>query len=67
MLMAMLAVLAIGLVGVSVALVRPFNQQVISLLIAGLFGPVVGLVGTVVGFYFGQISGSQKDAKASKP
>lgn len=61
LLMLLLAILAIGLVAVAVSLVRPFNTQAVSLLIAGIFGPVVGLVGTVVGFYFGQVSASSKD------
>ncbi len=60
-LMAVLSLLAIGLVVVAVCLVRPFNTQAVSLLIAGIFGPIVGLVGTVVGFYFGQVSASAKD------
>lgn len=61
LLMLLLAILAIGLVAVAVSLVRPFNTQTVSLLIAGIFGPVIGLVGTVVGFYFGQVSASAKD------
>lgn len=60
-LMILLALLAVGLVAVAVWLVRPFNLQTISLLIAGIFGPILGLVGTVVGFYFGQVSASAKD------
>ena len=60
-LMILLALLAIGLVTVAVWLVRPFNTQTVSLLIAGIFGPILALVGTVVGFYFGQVSASAKD------
>ena len=56
MLMILLAVLAAGMVSITVALVRPFDRETVGLLIAGVLGPVVGLVGTVVGFYFGQIS-----------
>jgi hypothetical protein len=56
LLMILLAALAAGMVIVTVALVRPFDRETIGLLIAGIFGPIVGLVGTVVGFYFGQIS-----------
>jgi hypothetical protein len=36
--------------------VRPFDRETVGLLLSGLLGPVVGLVGTVVGFYFGQQS-----------
>jgi hypothetical protein len=61
-LMILLALLAIGLVAVAVWLVRPFNMQAVSLLIAGIFGPILALVGTVVGFYFGQVSASARDA-----
>lgn len=60
-LMALLSLLAVGLVLVSVFLIRPFDRETVSLLIAGIFGPVVGLVGTVVGFYFGQQSVRQND------
>ena len=59
--MVLLSLLAIGLVAVAVALVRPFNTQTVSLLISGIFGPIIGLVGTVVGFYYGQVSASAKD------
>ncbi len=61
LLMVLLSLLAVGLVVVAVLLVRPFNTQTVSLLIAGIFGPIIGLVGTVVGFYFGQISASARD------
>jgi hypothetical protein len=66
-LMVLLSILALGLVAISVWLVRPFDRETVSLLIAGIFGPVVGLVGTVVGFYFGQISVSQWDANTAPP
>jgi hypothetical protein len=59
--MGLLSLLAIGLVVVTVCLVRPFTTQTVSLLIAGVFGPIIGLVGTVVGFYFGQESVSARD------
>jgi hypothetical protein len=65
LLMILLSLLAIGLVVVAVWLVRPFNTQTVSLLIAGIFGPIIGLVGTVVGFYFGQVSASAKDEGGS--
>lgn len=45
------------LVFVSVVMVRPFDREAVALLISGIFGPIIGIVGTVVGFYFGQISG----------
>lgn len=60
-LMVLLSLLATGFVAVSVALVRPFSTQTLSLLISGIFGPVIGLVGTVVGFYYGQVSAEEKD------
>jgi hypothetical protein len=65
-LMALLSVLAVGLVAITVWLVRPLDRETVSLLIAGIFGPIVGLVGTVVGFYFGQISVSQKNTDELK-
>jgi hypothetical protein len=40
----------------ALVLVRPFTTEVGGLLLSGLVGPVVGLVGSVVGFYFGQQS-----------
>jgi hypothetical protein len=64
-LMALLSILALGLVAISIWLVRPLDRETVSLLIAGIFGPIVGLVGTVVGFYFGQISVSQKSTDKS--
>ena len=54
LLMILLAVLSLCFVVVSVALVRPFDRETVGLLISGVFGPVIGIVGTVVGFYFGQ-------------
>jgi hypothetical protein len=70
-LMALLSLLAIALVTVTVWLVRPFDRETVGLLIAGVFGPIIGLVGTVVGFYFGQVSVSGKDegglSTASRP
>ncbi|HEY2638695.1 MAG TPA: hypothetical protein VGI66_02250 [Streptosporangiaceae bacterium] len=65
LLMGLLSLLAIGLVVVTVWFVRPFTMQAASLLIAGIFGPIIGLVGTVVGFYFGQESVSQRDESGS--
>lgn len=55
-LMTLLVALTLALVIVAVVLVRPFNTETLGLLISGLLGPIVGIVGTVVGFYFGQAS-----------
>jgi hypothetical protein len=38
-------------------MVRPFDRDLIALLLAGLLNPVVALVGTVLGFYFGEKAG----------
>jgi hypothetical protein len=56
MLMALLFLLALSLVLVAVLLVRPFDKEAIALLVSGIFGPIVAIVGTMVGFYFGQQS-----------
>ncbi|MGY1692004.1 hypothetical protein [Geodermatophilus sp. SYSU D01105] len=55
-LLGVLFVVIATILGAALALVRPFNTEVLGLLLSGLLGPVVGLVGTVVGFYFGQES-----------
>lgn len=35
-------------------LVRPFDRESMALLLTGVLNPVVALVGTVLGFYFGE-------------
>jgi len=41
----------------AVAKVRPFDKDVLALLLTGILNPVVALVGTVLGFYFGEKAG----------
>ena len=38
-------------------LVRPFDRDLLALLLAGVLNPIVALVGTVLGFYFGEKAG----------
>ncbi len=38
--------------------VRPFDHDLIDLLLAGIVNPIVVLVGAVLGFYFGDKSGN---------
>jgi hypothetical protein len=60
--------LAVALVGLLVAvdaavfilaaaLVRPFDRDLLALLLTGVLNPIVALVGTVLGFYFGEKAG----------
>jgi hypothetical protein len=60
--------LAVALVGLLVAvdatvfalaaaLVRPFDRELLALLLTGVLNPIVALVGTVLGFYFGEKAG----------
>ena len=41
----------------AVAKVRPFDHDLLDILLAGVVSPVVVLVGTVLGFYFGEKAG----------
>ncbi len=59
-LMGLLGVLSIGIFLAAVALVRPFDRETVSLLLTGALSPIIGLVGTVVGFYFGQESAKRR-------
>jgi hypothetical protein len=53
-LMGLLVVLSIAIIAMTMVLVRPFDQEAVGLLISGVLGPIIGIVGAVVGFYFGQ-------------
>lgn len=64
--------LAVALVGLLVLLdaivlilaalkVRPFDRDLLEFLLTGVVSPVIALVGTVLGFYFGEKAG--KDTK----
>jgi hypothetical protein len=55
-LLGVLAVIVVTILGGALVLVRPFTTEAVGLLLSGLLGPIVGLVGSVVGFYFGQQS-----------
>src|SRR3954466_7128295 len=59
LLVVLFVVVATVLIG-TLILVRPFDTDAVGLLLSGLLGPVVGLVGTVVGFYFGQESARRR-------
>lgn len=52
-----LILLEAGLLVLAVLKVRPFDQDLLALLMAGLLNPVVALVGAVLGFYFGEKAG----------
>jgi hypothetical protein len=41
--------------------IHPFDRDVLALLLTGLLNPVVALVGTVLGFYFGEKAGKAAD------
>jgi len=41
--------------------IHPFDRDVLALLLTGLLNPVVALVGTVLGFYFGEKAGKTSD------
>jgi hypothetical protein len=53
--------LLVGLDGVFLILaalkVRPFDRDLLALLLTGLLNPVIALVATVLGFYFGEKAG----------
>jgi hypothetical protein len=55
-LMALLAVLVITLAYAGIQRIDPFDLEALGLLLSGLLSPVIGLLGTVMGFYFGQQS-----------
>ena len=56
-----LILLLVGLDAVLVILaalkVRPFDRDLLALLLTGLLNPVIALVATVLGFYFGEKAG----------
>lgn len=41
--------------------IHPFDRDVLALLLTGLLNPVIALVGTVLGFYFGEKAGKAAD------
>jgi len=41
--------------------IHPFDRDVLALLLTGLLNPVIALVGTMLGFYFGEKSGKVAD------
>src|SRR5215475_10279199 len=41
--------------------IHPFDRDVLALLLTGLLNPVIALVGTVLGFYFGEKAGKASD------
>ncbi|WP_425884425.1 hypothetical protein [Micromonospora sp. DT81.3] len=59
-LMVLLFALCISMVALGFILIRPVDRELLGLLISGVLGPVIAIVGTVVGFYFGQDSIAQK-------
>ena len=56
-LVGLLVLLDAGILLLAVLKVRPFDRELIALLMAGVLNPVVALVGTVLGFYFGEKAG----------
>jgi hypothetical protein len=56
-LVALLALLDAAILALAVAKVTPFNHDLLDILLAGVINPVVVLVGTMLGFYFGEKSG----------
>jgi hypothetical protein len=56
-LLALLVGLEIALLLVAVLAVHPFDRDTFALLLTGLLNPVLTLVGTVLGFYFGEKAG----------
>lgn len=59
---AMLALLALLVLSAIVAMFTELDLQRIKDVMAIVFGPVAGLVGAVVGFYFGAKTGSEAPA-----
>jgi hypothetical protein len=53
LLLGLIAVYTVGVTAAAAVLVRPFNEDTLSMLLAGVFTPLVTVAGTVVGFYFG--------------
>jgi hypothetical protein len=49
----LIAFYAVGITSLAAWLVRPFDSQLVSTLLTGVFTPLITVVGTVVGFYFG--------------
>ena len=56
-LVALLVLLDAAILILAVAKVRPFDHDLLDILLAGVVSPVVVLVGTVLGFYFGEKAG----------
>jgi len=56
-LVALLALLDAAILYLAVAKVTPFNHDLLDILLAGVVNPVIVLVGTMLGFYFGEKSG----------
>ena len=52
-LLGLLVALDMLFLGLAAWKVRPFDRDLVGLLIAGVLSPVVTLLGTVLGFYFG--------------
>jgi hypothetical protein len=56
----LIVIYTLGITGLAAALARPFNNETISFLLAGVFTPVITVVGTVIGFYFGSVDRKQE-------
>jgi uncharacterized membrane protein YccC len=56
-LVGLLVLLDAAILVLGVLKVRPFDRDLLALLLAGVLNPVVALVGTVLGFYFGEKAG----------
>ena len=56
-LVGLLVVLDAAILILAVAKIRPLDHDLLAVLMAGVINPVVALVGTVLGFYFGEKAG----------
>jgi hypothetical protein len=63
-LVGLLVAVDIGIFALAAWKVHPFDRDLLALLLTGVLNPIVALVGTMLGFYFGEKAGKAKSDRS---